>query len=69
MEKPKNLYVRPMDMNYGGVMQVGGGCRMEGNKWGKMDNCNSITNKIYFNKRKIPKIRFKKTFGANQQVQ
>ena len=34
MEKPKNLYVRPMDMNYvreGGIV-VGGGCRMKGDK-------------------------------------
>ena len=30
MEKPKNLYVRPMDMNYGGGMLVkGGGYRAE----------------------------------------
>ena len=25
MEKPKNVYVRPMNMNYGGGMLVGGG--------------------------------------------
>ena len=52
MEKPKNLYVRPRDMNCGvggmlegdGVMQEGGGYRGEKNR----DNYNSITNKIYF---------------------
>ena len=32
MEKPKNLYVLPMDMNWGGGMMVGGRYRVEGNK-------------------------------------
>ena len=32
MEKPKNLYVWPMDMNWGGGMMVGGGYKEEGNK-------------------------------------
>ena len=32
MEKPKNLYVQPMDMSQGGGMMVGRGCRVEGNK-------------------------------------
>ena len=35
MEKPKNLYVWAMDMNYGGGMWVGGGVHTEGNKGGK----------------------------------
>ena len=28
-------------------MMVGGVCRAEGNRGGKLDNCNSIINKIY----------------------
>ena len=48
MEKPKNLYARPMDMNYGGGMMVGGGYLAERNKGEKKwDNCNSMINKIY----------------------
>ena len=49
MEKPKNLYVRPMDMN-----KVGESWREGGAVWGmkkgrkKWDNCNSIINKMYF---------------------
>ena len=47
MEKPKNVYVRPMDMN----LRWGndGGRRVEGNKGQekKWDNYNSIINKIY----------------------
>ena len=56
MEKPKNLYARPMDMNLrrrgiGGrkAESVGGGQR--GKKW---DNCNSITNRIYLKKEFLP---------------
>ena len=30
MEKPKNLYVRPMDMNYRGGMLVGEGLQSRG---------------------------------------
>ena len=37
-------------------MQVGGGCKAEGNKGGKWDNCNSIINKIYLKIRKKRKI-------------
>ena len=38
-----------MDMNEGGGMMVGGGYRAEGVKGEKkMDNYNSIINKIYF---------------------
>ena len=50
MEKPKNLYVRPMDMSCGGEGGVRrGGARWRGNKGEKKwDNCNSIINKIYF---------------------
>ena len=49
MEKPKNLYVRPMDMNKGGGANVGGkGCAgQRGINGGKWDNCNSLINKIY----------------------
>ena len=36
MEKPKNLYVRPMDMNWGGGNMGGEVCRAQGNKGGKM---------------------------------
>ena len=49
MEKPKNLYVQPMDMKKDGGMLVGG----EGNGWRgikgreKWNNCSSIINKIY----------------------
>ena len=32
MEKPKNLCVRPMDMNYGGECWREEWCRAEGNK-------------------------------------
>ena len=49
MEKPKNLYVQPMDMN---LRQGNAGGRQgtgqEGIKGRKIwDNCNSIINKIY----------------------
>ena len=52
MEKSKNLYVGPMDMKWeglleGGCVQGGRGSRGEKN-W---DNCNSIINKVYFNKK------------------
>ena len=49
MEKPKYLYVQPMDMNEGGGVIVGGwGIRQRGIKGRKKwDNCNSIINKIY----------------------
>ena len=48
MEKPKNLYVQPTDMNQGEGMMVGGVQRVKGNKGEKKwDNCNSIINKIY----------------------
>ena len=43
MEKPKNLYVKPMDMNYRGEC----GWEQRGIKQGKWDNCNSLINKIY----------------------
>ena len=32
MEKPKNLYVQPRDMNLGGGILEGGAYRVEGNK-------------------------------------
>ena len=35
MDKPKNLYVGPMDMNCVGAMIMGGGYKMKGNKWEK----------------------------------
>ena len=42
MEKPKNLYVRPIDVNlvveprgWGEGVPGGRGCRVEGNKWGE----------------------------------
>ena len=45
MEKSKNLYVQPMDMNWGGSQ---GEYRTEGDKGEKKwDNCNNIINKIY----------------------
>ena len=51
MEKPKNLYVQPMDMNLGGGwgMLVGGMVQGKGGERGgrKWDNCNCIINKIY----------------------
>ena len=49
MEKPKNLYVQPMDMNYGEGMWVGVGVQGSGEERGEKDwdNCNSIINKIY----------------------
>ena len=57
MEKPKTLYIQPMDMNKGGgegnaVGKGGAGWRgrKERKKW---DNCNSIINKIYFKKEKF----------------
>ena len=43
MGKPKNLYVRPMDMNYRGEC----GWEQRGIKQGKWDMYNSIINKIY----------------------
>ena len=52
MEKPKNLYIQPMGINYGeGMMVAGTGKRgiKSRNKW---DNCNSIINKIYLKKEK-----------------
>ena len=50
MEKSKNLYVRPMDMNYRGRggMRVGRGAQGGGNKGEKRDNCDSVMNKMYF---------------------
>ena len=36
-------------------MRVRVGCRVEGNKGGKWDNCNSIINKIFFKKDKRSK--------------
>ena len=53
MEKPKYLFIQPMDMSlkWGGEMLVGGECRVERNKGEKKwDNCNSIINKTYFKK-------------------
>ena len=51
MEKPKNLYARSMDMNWGVWLLerrgVPGGGEQRGKNWG---NCNSIINKIYFKK-------------------
>ena len=42
MEKPKNLYVQPTDMNQGEGMMVGVGYSVEGNKGKKKwDNYNS----------------------------
>ena len=38
-----------MDMNYRGGLWAGGGVQ-DGVKRGKWDKCNSIINKIYFNK-------------------
>ena len=35
MEKPKNLYVQPKDMNKGGAMLVGGGVQGGGEKRGE----------------------------------
>ena len=56
MEKPKNLYVQPTDMNEGvggmlvrGAVHSRGGLRLEK----KRDNCNSIINKIYLKINKI----------------
>ena len=53
MEKPKNLYVQPTDMNEGvggmlvrGAVHSRGGLRLEK----KRDNCNSIINQIYLKK-------------------
>ena len=50
MEKPKNLYVQPMDMNQGqGMLEGVGGAGWKGIKGRKKwDNCYSIINKIYF---------------------
>ena len=42
MEKPKNLYVPPMDMTEGQGMMVGGGCKAEGNK-GEKKNGTTVT--------------------------
>ena len=51
MEKSKNLYVRPMDMNewgWGGNAGGRGGAGWrEIKRRKKWDNCNSIINKIY----------------------
>ena len=47
MEKPRNLYVRPMDINWG--KGRGGnerGREVQGREE-KLDNCNTIINKIY----------------------
>ena len=52
MEKPKNVYARPMGMNYGGSLLEGMGYQAEGDKGGKIGfNCNSIINKIYLKQR------------------
>ena len=48
MEKPKNLYVQPMDMEDAGGRAVQGRGGKRGRK--KWDNCNIIINKIYFKK-------------------
>ena len=45
MEKPKNLYVLPMDMNYG--RRDPGWRGIKKKKW---DDCNSIINKTYLTK-------------------
>ena len=52
MEKPKNLYVQPIDMTCGsGECGWEGVCRPQGNKGEKKwDNYNSIIKKIYFKK-------------------
>ena len=48
MENPKNLHVYTThghELRRAGL-QVGGGCRAEGNKGEKWDNCNSIINNV-----------------------
>ena len=56
MEKPKNMYVQPKDMNFvwGVCWRVRGWCREERDKEEKTnwDNSNSIINKMYFKKQK-----------------
>ena len=56
MEKPKNLYVWPMDMNLergnAGGSGFAGWRGIKGIK--KWDNCNSIINKIYLKKGSNP---------------
>ena len=53
MEKPKNLYVQPMDMNCGRAREGNaGGRKVQGrgaeSREKNWDNCNSIIDKIYF---------------------
>ena len=49
MEKPKNLYVQPTHgRELSGGLQGGMGVLDGGSKGEKMDNCNSIINKIKF---------------------
>ena len=49
MDKPKNLYARPMDIREGIAGRNGGPGRGGGAKGENWDNCDSKINKIYSN--------------------
>ena len=53
MEKPNNLYARPMDRTKeAGIAGRKQGTGWRGKKGKNWDNCNSIINKIYLNFKK-----------------